>query len=191
MKVFFVASPRSANKDPELYKKIYKTIQDNCAKMVDDMVLGFTKTILNDFYNRTHKERVEHFKNTMDSVKKSDVVVVEVSEHSMSMGYIVNKALEASKPVIAIYLEGKDPYFFSGIEDPKLLILSYTKLNFEQKIKEAFKRIKDLSDVRFNFFVSPKILNYLDWVAQKRMIPRSVFLRNLIEREMKKEKDFK
>jgi hypothetical protein len=45
--------------------------------------------------------------------------------------------------------------------------------------------------VRFNFFVSPKILTYLDWVGQKRMIPKSVFLRNLIEREMKKDRDFK
>jgi len=31
----------------------------------------------------------------------------------------------------------------------------------------------------------------LDWVAQKRMQPRSVFLRNLIDREMKKDKEFK
>lgn len=191
MKVFFVASPRSANKDPDFYRRMYKTIQASCGKMVSDMVLEFTKTQLDDFYNRTHKDRVEHFKNTMDSVKKADVVVVEVSEHSMSMGYIVNKALEASKPVIAIYQAGKDPYFFSGIEDTKLLIVDYTNSNFEEKIKDAFEKVKDLSDVRFNFFVSPKILNYLDWVAQKRMIPRSVFLRNLIEREMKKEKDFK
>jgi len=54
-------------------------------------------------------------------------------------------------------------------------------------LEEAKRRM----DVRFNFFVSPKILAYLDWVAQKRMVPRSVFLRNLIEKEMKKDKGFR
>lgn len=114
---FFVASPRSANRDKELYIRMYKAIQNSCTRMVSDMVLEFTKVDLNDFYNRSHKDRVDHFKKTMDCVKKADVVVVEVSEHSMSMGYIVNKAVEASKPVIALYGKGHDPYFFSGIED--------------------------------------------------------------------------
>ena len=71
------------------------------------------------------------------------------------------------------------------------MIVEYTEENIEETIREALNKIKDYSDVRFNFFVSPKILNYLDWIAQKRMIPRSVFLRNLIEREIKKDKEFK
>lgn len=191
MKVFFVASPRSVNKEPELYKKITKIIKDNCTGMVGDMVLEFANTNLEDFYNRSHKQRVDHYKKTMDFVKKSDVVVVEVSEHSMSMGYIVNKALEDGKPVIALYKLGFDPYFFSGIEDGKLLISSYTEDTLVSVLGDLLEKVKSLSDVRFNFFVSPKILNYLDLVAQKRMIPRSVFLRNLIEKEMKKEKEFK
>jgi hypothetical protein len=191
MKVYFVASPRSANKEPEVYKRMYRLIQNNCSKMVSDMVLEFTKVNLDDFYNRSHKDRVDHFKNTMDCVKKADVVVVEVSEHSMSMGYIVNKAVDANKPVVALYKHGNDPYFFSGIEDGKLLTLEYTNESLERVIKDAFENVKNMSDVRFNFFVSPKILAYLDWVAQKRMIPRSVFLRDLIEKEMKKDKEFK
>jgi hypothetical protein len=191
MKVFFVASPRSANKEPETYKRMYKLIQNSCSKMVSDMVLDFTKINLDDFYNRSHKDRIEHFKNTMDCVKKADVVVVEVSEHSMSMGYIVNKAVDASKPVIALYKQNNRPYFFSGIEDGKLLTVEYTNDSLEKVVRDAFDKVKSMSDVRFNFFVSPKILTYLDFVAQKRMIPRSVFLRDLIEKEMKKDKEFK
>lgn len=191
MKVFFVASPRSVNKEPDLYKKMYKLVQGSCSKMIGDLVLEFADENLDNFYNRSHKERVDHYKRTMDFLKKSDVVVVEVSEHSMSMGYIVNKALENSKPVIALYKKGNDPYFFSGIEDSKLVIAPYTGDDLTRVVGDAFDKVKSLSDVRFNFFVSPKILAYLDWVAQKRMIPRSVFLRDLIEKEMKKDKDFK
>lgn len=62
--------------------------------------------------------------------------------------------------------------------------------NLDGILAKAVEDAMKHADVRFNFFVSPKILAYLDWVAQKRMIPRSVYLRNLIEKEMKKNKDF-
>jgi len=190
MKIFFIASPRAVIKEPDLFKKIAKVLsKDN--KMLGEMVLEWTKGDVEDFYAGTHEERIEHYKKTMDYVKKADVVVVDVSLHSMSMGYIVNKGLEASKPVIALYKRGNDPYFFSGIQDQKLQIVAYDENNVEKVLAGALNNVSGLMDVRFNFFVSPKILNYLDWVAQKRMVPRSVFLRDLIEKEMRKDKEFR
>ena len=159
--------------------------------MVSNLVLEWGKMNIDGFYNATHANRVYHYKKTMESIQKADLVIVELSEHSMSMGYIVNRTLDISKPVIALYKKGFEPYFFSGIEDSKLTIVEYEDNNIFEKIDEAIEKTKNLIDVRFNFFVSPRILNYLDWVAQKRMIPRSVFLRNLIEHEMKKDKEFR
>lgn len=190
MKVFFIASPRSVIKESKLYIRINQLLSKE-ATLLGDLVPKWTKENVNDFYNRTHKERIDHYKRTMDYLKKSDAVFVELSEHSMSMGYIVNKALENSKPVVAMYKKGFEPYFFSGIEDSRLIIMEYTEENVEEVIKESLKRIKDYSDVRFNFFVSPKILEYLDWVSQNRRQPKSVFLRELIEKEMRKDKAFK
>jgi hypothetical protein len=191
MKIFLISSPRSVAKKPELYKKIYDFLaKEN--KMLSDLVLkwGNSDTV-NDFYNASHNYRVEHYKRTMNCIQKADLVIVELSEHSMSMGYIVNRALEINKPVIALYKKGFEPYFFSGIENQKLQILEYEENNMLDVISEGIEKTKSLIDVRFNFFVSPKIISYLDWVAQKRMVPRSVFIRNLIEREMKKDKEFK
>jgi 2'-deoxynucleoside 5'-phosphate N-hydrolase len=189
MKIFFVASPRAASKKPELFNNLYKAISRS-GSHISDMVVGWAKGNVNSFYEGTHKERIEHYKRTMNYVKKSDLVIVEVSEHSMSMGYIVNKALEMNKPVIALYEKGNEPYFFGGIEETKVQKVEYDAWDLDKVVGEVIENSKNSIDVRFNFFVSPKILNYLDWVAQKRMIPRSVFLRNLIEREMKKDKEF-
>lgn len=191
MKIYFISSPRSVNKEPELYKRIYSHLSKEDNKMLSNLVLDWGNGNINDFYNQPHVERVAHYKKVMDNIKKSDLVIVEVSEHSMSMGYIVNKALEVSKPVVALYKQNWEPYFFSGIEDSKLQIVEYTEENVLDVIDKAIKKSKEQIDVRFNFFVSSKILNYLDWISQKKMIPRSVFLRNLIEREMKKDREFK
>ena len=190
MKLYFIASSRLVDADPELYSKIYSFLSAE-GKMLSDKVSKWIKTGTKDLSKAPQKIARENYVESISSVKKADMVIMEVSGHSMSMGYLISKALEMNKPVIALHKKEHVPVFIKGISDSKLIISEYTNENVEQVLEESFKKADSLIDVRFNFFVNPKILNYLDWVAQKRMQPRSVFLRNLIEREMKKDKEFK
>lgn len=190
MKIYFIASSRLVSIEPKLYEKIYgKLAAGN--KMLSDKVLKWTKKGLIDIQKAPLKLKVDNYKESINCVKKADLVVMEVSGHSMSIGYLISKALEISKPVIALYKKGHAPSFIKGIMDPKLIITEYEDETVLRTLEEGINRAKSLVDVRFNFFVSPKILSYLDWVAQKRMVPRSVFLRNLIDREIKKDREFK
>lgn len=159
--------------------------------MVSDKVLKWVKMGVKDISGAPLKVKKENYIQSVESVKKADIVVMEVTGHSMSMGYLISKALEMNKPVIALHEKEHSPIFIKGISDQKLLISEYEEGNVEEVMAKALKVAGGLIDVRFNFFVNSKILNYLDWVAQKRMLPRSVFLRDLIEKEMKKEKEFK
>lgn len=190
MKIYFIASSRLVGANPKLYSKIYSYLSAE-GKMVSDKVMKWVKTGVKDISGAPLKVKKENYIQSVDSVKKADIVVMEVSGHSMSMGYLVSKALEMNKPVIALHKKEHVPVFIKGITDQKLIISEYIEKDVEEMMEKALKKANALIDVRFNFFVNPKILNYLDWVAQKRMLPRSVFLRNLIEREMKKEKEFK
>lgn len=190
MQIYFVASSRLVGKDKELYSLIYRTISSE-HKMVSDKVWKWVKSGVGSFDGDVKAKR-DNYNESLKCINKADILVMEISGHSMSMGYILSKALEINKPVIALYKEADmEPIFIAGIDDPKLILVKYNPANVEKTIWESIKKAKSLIDVRFNFFVSPKILTYLDWVGQKRMIPKSVFLRNLIEREMKKDRDFK
>jgi len=190
MQVYFIASSRLVAKDADFYGKMYKFISADY-KMVSDKVWRWSKLGIKDLDKAPLQVKKENYEQTMKCVNKADLIIVEVSGHSMSIGYLLSKALEMNKPIIALYTSEHRPVFIKGISNPKLILAEYEKDNFEKVVAEAIKKAKGLIDMRFNFFVSPKILNYLDWVGQKRMIPKSVFLRNLIEREMKKDKDFK
>lgn len=189
MNLYFVASPRAVVERKAFFKSIYNHLAKSY-KMLSDLVVTIDEDNVKEFYGADQKTRIEHFKRTMLAVKQSDLVVVEASLHSMSMGFIVNKALELGRPVVVLYRKGVDPYFFSGIEHERLFLVEYEDENINSKLDKALVEASGLMDVRFNFFVSPKILEYLDWVAKKRMIPRAVFLRELIEKEMKKDKGF-
>jgi hypothetical protein len=190
MQVYFIASSRLVERNREVYARMYDFIAAEY-KMVSNKVKEWLKIGIKDLSGATLQVKRENYEGIMKCVNKADIIVMEVSGHSMSMGYLVSKALEINKPVIALYTAEHKPVFIKGIVNPKLILREYTPETSEKVMGEAFKTAKGLIDMRFNFFVSPKILTYLDWVGQKRMVPKSVFLRNLIEHEMKKDREFK
>jgi len=190
MKIYFIASSRLVGANPKLYTKLYSYLAAE-GKMISDKVMKWVKIGIKDISGAPLKIKKENYVQSVDSVKKADIVVMEVSGHSMSMGYLISKALEMNKPVIALHKKEHMPNFIKGIGDQKLIISEYCDEDIEEVLEKSLKKANNFIDVRFNFFVNSKILNYLDWVASKRMLPRSVFLRNLIEKEMKKDRDFK
>jgi predicted DNA binding CopG/RHH family protein len=73
----------------------------------------------------------------------------------------------------------------TGIEDEKLIIRSYTEKNLKKILKEAIDLARQRSDKRFNFFISQKLLNYLESISKKEGINKSTFIRNLILEHMR------
>lgn len=191
MKIYFVASPRLVFKEPELFRKIHNYLAKNNVMLSNNLLKWSNKETVEKIYNKTKKESVDVYRQSIELIRKADVVMMEVSGHSVSMGYLISKSLDLCKPVIVFFKKGTRILFLRGISNPKFKLVEYNKKNIERLLDQSLEEVKKEVDVRFNFFVSPKILTYLDWVAQKRMIPRSVFLRNLIEREIRKDKEFK
>lgn len=188
MKVYFGTSPKIREINPELVDRVYDLIQKMGHSHTSKWIKGVSSA---EFGKLNANELDEHHKKTVLAIKKADVCIFEVSSHSLSVGYLVNLSLENGKVVVLLTQGAELPTIFRAIKSDKLITASYNDKNIENVLVSVFTKAKSVTDVRFNFFVSPKILNYLDWVAQKRMIPRSVFLRNLIEREMRKDKEFK
>jgi hypothetical protein len=188
MKVYFGTSPKIREINPKLVDTVFDLIQKMGHVHTSKWVKGITST---EFAKLTAEELDDHHKKTVLAIKKADVCVFEVSSHSLSVGYLVNLSLENGKVVILLTQSVELPTIFRAIKSDKLITAHYNDKNIEKVLEDALKKAKNVTDVRFNFFVSPKILSYLDWVAQKRMEPRSVFLRDLIEKEMKKDKEFK
>ncbi len=190
MKICFVASIKNKEANVGSYEKIIEVLKESGDKVYYEHVMKYFQKDLNAL---TEDKKVEFHKKVIDLIKNSDLVVAEISSQSLSVGYLISMALDLSKPTVLLYKGQDKPNIISTLEQSdKLLVGSYKNDDDIKVVLETLLyKAKGKSDVRFNFFVSPKILAYLDWVAQKRMIPRSVFLRNLIEREMKKDREFK
>lgn len=187
MKVFFTGSPRALKDYKAEHVSIYKAIENLGHRNLSDYVITADPE---EFYNMDRDKLTEHYDKMIDALKSADIMVVESTLHSMSMGFLVEKALNMSKPVIILYLDKQPTMFISGLDDEKLQILQYTKENILEVMEKAFEYAAEQQEVRFNFFISPSIGSYLDWISKVKKIPRSVYLRALIEREMRENKEY-
>lgn len=188
MKVLFTGSPRAFETSKKEHVAIYDSIKKMGHTHVSDFVI---KTDPEKFYKSDSKQITDNYKELMGDLANADVLVVEISVHSMSLGFLINKALEMGKPVISLYTKDHQPFLFAGIENDKYQGFEYSLSNIHDILKEAFDYAQNIVDTRFNFLISPSLLNYLDWIAKNRRIPRSVYLRRLIEADRDRNKDYK
>ena len=95
-----------------------------------------------DLSEATIETKKDNYQKTIKAINKSDIVVMEISGHSMSMGYILSQALEQNKPVVVLYKKGMEPIFVRGIVNSKLILAEYDQQNLEKVIREAIDRVK-------------------------------------------------
>ena len=181
MKVYFVASIRGKTKYFENYKKIIEILKTMEIEVICQDVITSTVELVSSIPD---ERRVKHYKNVLKWINSSDLIIAEASSSSLGVGFEISLALEKGKPVIVLYTEDYAPHFIKGVESERLLLLKYSMDNIRNVLNQAIRDASDQMDVRFNFFISPKIGAYLDWVAKNRKEPRAVYLRRLIEEDM-------
>ncbi len=188
MKVFFTTTPRLIKEAPGHIDAIYNAITKSGNVSVSDY-LKHVK--LDDFYKFNNEKVPVYYEEILDSIKKSDVVVFEASLHSIGVGLLIKEALTMGKGVVILHSKGNYPFFLSSIKEDRFVISEYNLENVATTLSTAFDYLTGMVDVRFNFFISPEIGRFLDWVSKNKRIPRAVYLRKLIEVDMKQNDEYK
>ncbi|OGD62849.1 hypothetical protein A2160_05690 [Candidatus Beckwithbacteria bacterium RBG_13_42_9] len=187
MKVYFSTSARSKKPYKENIEAIYGTIEDLGYQHVTDFILRVEPE---NFYDRSAKDAAIFYNRMVNEIKKADICVFETSLESAGIGYSVNLALDAGKPVIALHLSDREPYLLKMINHPKIQVLEYTLPTLKGILKDALEIAKEQMDIRFTFFLTPKLVEYLDFIKRERKQARATFLRKLIDSALKKDKEF-
>lgn len=188
MKVFYNASLIGKKFFSHEYEAIYQVIKgtEKVTVLHSPVLVGSPEKVGAE----TIGQASAYFKRLQGWIKEADVCVFETSYPSMGVGYEIAMALQWGKSVIVLHLPGKQSEVLSGLSSDKMQMIEYTMETVKVTVKEALMYAVEQQDTRFNFFVSPRIIHYLDWVAKKKRIPRAVYLRRLIEEDLKKSKDY-
>ena len=109
----------------------------------------------------------------MKQMQEADINVFEASLPSLSIGFLINKSLDLNKPTIVLYHEDDKPVLISGINHDKLIVKKYNEKNIKSTVVEALDEASELRDKRFNFFISPQLLQYIEKTSSSLGITKS------------------
>ena len=183
MKIYFTASITGKKK----YEKNYRLVVDILKSLGHELILNslFDKDA-EEIWNQSKEINKKFSKLLQGYIKECDVMVVEVSYPSISNGFEISYSLNAGKPVLVLYSTKRPVPVLDGIENDQLVVEKYDFENAKKIIKGALDYINEKTDTRFTMLIPANITSFLDEVSKKRKVPRSVFIRNLIEKEIRK-----
>ena len=113
------------------------------------------------------------------------LTTAETSFPSISIGYEISLALHLLKPILILYSTGDPPTLLAHHKEEKLVCEKYNKDTLSDIIDDFINYVRGTIDTRFTFFITPKIASFLEKVSKKNKLPKSVYLRKLIEKDMK------
>ncbi len=103
MKTYFTTSARSKKRIARQIQSIFRSIEILGHTNLDDLIMSIEE---DELYGGNYPNPETLLQNAIKYIKKAEVVVLEVSEPSISMGYVMHTALEMNKPVILLHLKG-------------------------------------------------------------------------------------
>lgn len=187
----FVGTIRQKSQYEGAFLKLVSILENEGHEVVHDHV---TSKKQSDLDKMSADQDSDFHTNILKNIQKSDIVVSEVSSNSLSVGYLLSYAASSGKPLLVFYhTKTNEPNLFRSLakNSSKIFLVKYSSLDeLKSQILEYVEYAKDQVDVRFNFFISPSIGNYLDWISKTKKVPRSVYLRNLIEKDMSKNEKY-
>lgn len=186
MKVYFNFSGRSSEEIIDYCRKIYKSLEDNNLTHTFNCFEDFSPSkISSDDYD---VERL--YKKCIKAISKSNIVVLELTTNSFTQGFILQRALELNKPVIALFKNKSSSVFIEGIKNDLLQLVEYDEYNLNRNLKNAIIYAKEKSECRFNFYLNYDILNYLKYISKKHNKSKSAFIRDALEEMMLKDAEY-
>jgi len=188
MKIYFTGSISHVSPEGrDLYDKIIAILERLGHTVMASHMQNKDGSVIK---NQTEKEAA-FIQNKMNKWRKqANLLVAEVSTPSFGVGQEIAEALADNRQVLALYLKGKKPNILTHQGRDLLYLVDYSVDNLREQLTEYVDFAKANSDTRFNFFISPQIGSYLDWISRKKKLPRAVYLRRLIEDDMKLNKDY-
>ncbi len=182
MNIYFTGSVSAKNKFIEEYLNIINYVKLQGHHIIYEHILSGNE----DSINKATKEDMLQFYAEMETwIKGCDFMIADTSYPSVSVGYEIAMALRLGKPVLVFYGAGGPPSLLAHNKDERLVSEKYTSHTYKESINSFIQYISTKSDQRFTFFITPEIAAYLDEIVMKEKLPKSVYIRKLIERDMK------
>jgi hypothetical protein len=184
MKIGLLTSYRAQ----EQYREIYEVMLQHFQKIGHEVV-HHINTSLQDVLPLSYIEREELFINFYKELEECDVIFVDCPVQSTQLGFGIAYLRSKAKPIVLLTPKGTPVEYFprgdiySNVEN--MAIYEYEKVTIATVIDDALEYMKPHLDKRFTIIFPAHLLAKLEEQAQKLHVPKAVYIRQLIEKNLK------
>lgn len=134
-------------------------------------------------------------KDKIDLPAQFDVLIAEIQEFSTDINYQIVLALSDKKSVLCLYPEksniDEELSSIRGSIAKNLTLKPYSQASLPFVIKEFLDDLVNGGHAeRFNFFLTPELKEYINWIPTGKGLTKSGFIRELIRDQMKKDNNY-
>lgn len=191
MKVCFACSTSELATRKDTYRKICTLIKEMGHSITRDWLEEAIEIVENKAVGTLDREDV--YNKVLSSILISDVMVIEGTVASFSVGHQVTLALSKNKPTLFLIKKstgkkhGRKDSFLAGITSPLLTVVEYDDSNLADILNDFLNNNGGRPVVKFNIVLTKEIESYLNWASFTHKLNKSEFIRNLILKHMKDE----
>lgn len=191
MKVYFNASLFGKEKYSEEFNLIIECVKKSGHEIYAEHVMKRDFKVVNKQGKEQHEA---DFQRARKEIQKSDFVIAEATSPSIGVGYIISIALELYKPVLILYQN--TPHGLLMGDPNRLLTVKKYSLKDAVRLKRIIQLFLEkaknrLLKKRFNFMLDKIQEDYLEWISRQETMSKANFIRQLIDKNMQKNKEYK
>lgn len=181
LNVYFTASIVGKKNFLSNYRVIVDILRAKGFTVQAEHILNVSET---EIRMETREQRLKFQHQLERWIQKCDLMVAETSFPSISVGFEISLAVQYGKPVLILYSGANPPSLLAHHSEEKFVCEKYTVNTVKEIIDDFVNYVRGSSDTRFTFFITPKIAGYMEKVSRKEKMPKSVYLRKLIEQHI-------
>ena len=189
MRVFYVSSKQTP-KQKSINNTINKVLENSGHRV--DFVSIDEEEIASSFNLEKNYQKI------INSIKKSDFIIIEISNMSSGLFFLIALSLNEKKPVLALNnTNGKSNStprkgLTSYATKNKLFTYNeYNEKNLSNIISNYILEVKKIIDTKFILIISPQIDRYLEWSSVNRRMHKAQVVRRAVEQVLNDDKEYK
>lgn len=140
--------------------------------------------------------RSEMYTEIMEAIKNADACIFDITVKSMSIGHMINYALERRNPTLLIsdstQSDSVESLLIAGSKSGYLYTQDYKNEKEMMKCVKAFLTNENIhqAPLRYNLFLPHHLAQYVNDVAHKTNTTKTEVICEAVEREMEKDTDY-
>lgn len=183
MKIFYTASYLGKQKYQKTYNEVLKAIQATGAEVLSPEVGNYQSILTQKEIEDLKFPKKIHYEAIRKGIMTCDAAIIEISNEDFQLGHEATLAIQNKKYVLCLSIYED---FSEKIDNLYFHAAKYNEYNVEEIVDTFIKRVgQDQFSERFNMFLAPSQVQYLEKKATEEGLNKSEYVRKLIDQDMK------